>query len=221
MDQRGMDGPYNEDYYLRGEEKGISNYTDYRWMKDRTMPMAKRLIEVMGVKPGHTFLDIGCALGFTVKALRRLGVDAWGQDISKWAVKNCDPEVSRYVHNEIQHTEYDHVLMKDLTEHLHPRDLGKLISRVMLLEPQSVLIVVPLSEEINGPYVRAEDNKDVTHVIRWPLQEWMRFLHQPCNGEDYVLTGSWHIPGLKPTSLSHLGSCGFISIRRYSGPESE
>lgn len=203
---------YDEDYYLRGVAKGISNYTDYRWMEERTMAMAKRLIEVMGIRPGDRFLDFGCARGFAVKALRRLGVDAWGSDISKWAVENCDAEVRGYVHNDVQPGGYDHVLLKDLAEHLEPAELLHVIDRLLSIMEKSMLLVVPLSAVKDGPYVREEDNKDVTHIVRWPLEEWLRFLQRP--GDEFVLTASWHIPGLKPTSLSSPESCGFIMIRR-------
>jgi hypothetical protein len=213
MDDHGMDGRYNEDYYLRGEAKGVSNYTNYRWMEDRTMAMARRLVEVMGIERGDSFLDVGCALGFTVKALRRLGIEAYGQDISQWAVKNCDPEVADYVHTNVLHERYDHILMKDLCEHLEAPALKRLVDQMLSMVVKSVLVIVPLSEKASGPYIRAEDNKDVTHVIRWPLEQWMRFLQRPT--EEFIVSGSWHIPGLKPTSLSCLGSCGFITLTRH------
>lgn len=39
------------------------------------------------------FLDIGCGCGALVKKLRELGMDAWGLDISEYAIANsCAPE---------------------------------------------------------------------------------------------------------------------------------
>jgi SAM-dependent methyltransferase len=39
--------------------------------------------------PTRTHLDVGCATGFVVEALRELGIDAWGSDISGWAVDHA------------------------------------------------------------------------------------------------------------------------------------
>jgi SAM-dependent methyltransferase len=39
--------------------------------------------------PTVTHLDVGCATGFVVEALREVQVDAWGSDISGWAVDHA------------------------------------------------------------------------------------------------------------------------------------
>ena len=39
----------------------------------------------------QSFLDIGCAKGFLVRALRERGLDAWGFDHSRWAIDHADP----------------------------------------------------------------------------------------------------------------------------------
>jgi len=46
---------------------------------------------------GKKVLEIGCAKGFLVKDLRDMGVDAWGLDVSQYAVDNCEPEVAPYL----------------------------------------------------------------------------------------------------------------------------
>lgn len=38
--------------------------------------------------PGNRVLDVGCAAGFVVEALRELGLDAWGTDISHYALEH-------------------------------------------------------------------------------------------------------------------------------------
>lgn len=211
-----MTSQFSEDYYLRGVEKGLSNYTDYKWMPERTLPFAKRLIEVLGIGGTDTVLDWGCALGFTVKALHQLGIDAWGYDTSEWAINNCDSQVKFRVHTTIKHDGYDHVLLKDLCEHLQPIDLMKTSDWLLASTRKSILVMVPLSEQVGGQYVRKEDDMDVTHVLRWPLEEWMNFFHRRIGDRDWQLQGSWHIAGLKPTSLSHKKSCGFITIRKIT-----
>jgi hypothetical protein len=209
-----MQAKYDERYFRYGKEDGVSNYTDYQWLEERTMAFASRLIDVMQMPPRSTFLDFGAARGYTVKALRRMEIDAWGYDISKWAVENCDPEVNGFVHQSIQHDSYGFVMLKDVCEHLEVIELMRVADHLLKITKRCILIMVPLTEQVGGPYVRKEDDMDVTHNIRWPLGEWMKFFANRIPGESWSLQGSWHIPGLKPTSLSHPRSCGFISLRR-------
>lgn len=219
-----MQTPYDADYFLRGKETGVSNYTDYRWLETETMALARRVVEVMDIKPGDTFFDYGCARGYLVKAMRRLGVDAWGCDISQWAIENCDAEVKRYVScgsaASLGMGTFDHVWMKDVAEHLEPLDLAMVLNWMVKAAQKSILLIVPLARGGGDftidrrRYVRDEDNQDKTHIIRWTLEEWMEFVWGAADHNEWQLQGSWHIPGLKPASLSPPKSCGFITLRQ-------
>lgn len=44
-----------------------------------------------------SILFIGCAQGFEVKYFRDKGVQAFGVDVSDWAIDNCEPESKEYV----------------------------------------------------------------------------------------------------------------------------
>lgn len=46
---------------------------------------------------GKTVLELGCAKGFIVKSLRDLGVNAYGIDISEYAVGQCETEVASFI----------------------------------------------------------------------------------------------------------------------------
>lgn len=45
----------------------------------------------------HNLLDVGCAYGFLVRHLRRRGVEAWGIDISEFALKSAPDDISTYL----------------------------------------------------------------------------------------------------------------------------
>ena len=49
---------------------------------------AEKLVSTMGLIPGDRVLDVGCAYGMVVKALRDLGIDAVGIDVSQWGARN-------------------------------------------------------------------------------------------------------------------------------------
>ena len=208
---------YDADYYLDGLNSGKSNYENYSWLPDLTLPMADHLKRAMRIADGDTVLDVGCARGYLVKALRMRGVNAFGYDTSEWAIANCDEGVKGYVSNTLPEDYHDHVVMKDVAEHIHPDELHHLLNTLLVNTRRSMLLIVPLSAQINGLYLRPEDNADSSHIIRWPLEQWMRFINKMVIGglsDHFVVTGSWHYPGLKPASAQTPESCGFIHITR-------
>jgi glycosyltransferase involved in cell wall biosynthesis len=79
------------------------------------------------IKASHgprTVLDAGCAIGFLVKALRERDVEAWGIDISEYAIRNAASEVRRCcsvasVTDELAR-DYDLVVCIEVLEHLPP-----------------------------------------------------------------------------------------------------
>lgn len=206
---------YGEDYFMRGQQCGISNYTNYRWLKEPTIALAKRLVEVLDIKPADTVLDYACARGFLVKAFRLIGVDAWGYDISDWAIQNCHPDVTGYVSTGSHWSTFDHITGKDFFEHVPEPEMSGVMRSILGAFRKNVLLIVPLSRVIGQSYIRPEDNSDVTHVVRWPLETWLDFVQSHVTDDNVSVSGSWHIPGLKPSSPSPIKSCGFIHIKRY------
>src|SRR5436189_1421332 len=73
---------YGEMYFDGPREYGYGGYRyDGRWQ-----PVAKDIVDHFGLKPGDRVLDIGCAKGFLVKDLITLDIDAYGVDISRYAL---------------------------------------------------------------------------------------------------------------------------------------
>ena len=86
---------YGEMYFDGPREYGYGGYSyDGRWK-----PVAKDIIEHFSLKPGSRILDIGCAKGFLVKDLLNEGMDAYGLDISEYAIRNCEEEVIGRLHS--------------------------------------------------------------------------------------------------------------------------
>ena len=85
---------YGQMYFDGPREYGYGGYKyDGRWKS-----VAKDLIEHFSLVAGDRILDIGCAKGFLVKELIDLGIDAYGIDISDYAVRNCHPAVIGRIH---------------------------------------------------------------------------------------------------------------------------
>lgn len=80
---------FGQMYFDGPREYGYGGYSyDGRWQ-----PVAKDIADHFGLKAGDRVLDIGCAKGFLVKDLLALGIDAYGVDVSRYALMNCEPEV--------------------------------------------------------------------------------------------------------------------------------
>jgi SAM-dependent methyltransferase len=80
---------YGKMYFDGPREYGYGGYKyDGRWI-----PVAKDIVKHFNLKKNNKVLDIGCGKGFLVKDLLNLGIDAYGIDVSQYALENCEKEV--------------------------------------------------------------------------------------------------------------------------------
>jgi len=87
---------YGEVYFDGPREYGYGGYRyDGRWV-----PVARDIVVHFNLKPGMRVLDVGCAKGFLVKDLMQVcpGLEAFGLDISRYALMHCEPEVVGRLH---------------------------------------------------------------------------------------------------------------------------
>jgi len=86
---------FGEQYFDGPRDFGYGGYKyDGRWK-----PVAKDIINHFSLSPGDKVLDIGCGKGFLVKDLLELGIDAYGLDISSYALLKCEDEVIGRLHH--------------------------------------------------------------------------------------------------------------------------
>ncbi len=87
---------FGREYFDGTREQGYGGYRyDGRWL-----PIAEDIISHFSLKPGDRVLDVGCGKGFLVKDLMKAcpGLEAFGLDISEYALLNCEPEVVGRLH---------------------------------------------------------------------------------------------------------------------------
>jgi SAM-dependent methyltransferase len=172
-----MNNLFNDDYYERGLEKGLSCYSNYRWIPELTIPMCVDMISYLHIGAKHTVLDYGCAKGYAVKAMRLLHLEAYGVDISEYAINSAPKEVSEYLYliNEMDeiplanNSKYDWTIAKDVLEHVPYAAIVDTISKIRQAT-KNLFAIVPLGE--NGKYIVPAYELDVTHHIREPLSWW-------------------------------------------------
>ena len=87
---------FGEMYFDGPREYGYGGYRyDGRWV-----PVARDIVSRFDLKPGMRVLDVGCAKGFLVKDLMIVcpGLEAFGLDISTYALTHCDPATVGRLH---------------------------------------------------------------------------------------------------------------------------
>jgi len=87
---------YGFHYFDGPREYGYGGYRyDGRWI-----PVAADMVKHFDLKPGDRVLDVGCAKGFLVKDFMKAcpGLEAFGLDISHYALMHCEPEVIGRLH---------------------------------------------------------------------------------------------------------------------------
>ena len=87
---------YGEQYWDGPREYGYGGYRyDGRWR-----PVARDMIAHYELQPGMKVLDVGCGKGFLVKDLMTEcpGLEAFGLDVSRYALMNAPPELAGRLH---------------------------------------------------------------------------------------------------------------------------
>lgn len=180
---------FDEAYYLDGLRSRKSMYENFRWMPEIAFSRAS---VIRRLYPGASILDLGCSFGYIVYALRLMGVDAYGYDISEYAIWNCKEEIREFVFcDREQVPAVDVVFGKDILEHIPygvlPAEL-KWIASVC----KEACFVVPFGED--KKYRILEYALDTTHVICENEEWWtINFVEAGFIIRDF----SHYVPGIK------------------------
>lgn len=112
----------------------------------------------------RTAMDVGCALGFLVEALRARGVDARGIDVSEYAVGQAHPDVAPFLAVASATTplsgRYDLLTCIEVVEHMPPAEAERAID-VMTAAADDILFSSSPS-----------DHAESTHVNVQPPEAW-------------------------------------------------
>lgn len=123
--------------------------------------VADRIVE--GIRPGSV-MDAGCALGFLVETLRDRGVDAWGVDISAYAIDAAFEAIRPYVRVASVTVpfgrRFDLVTCIEVVEHMPPAEAAAAIAN-LCAHADDVLFS-------SSPY----DHRELTHHNVQPPAYW-------------------------------------------------
>jgi len=137
----------------------------------RDFPIHQTKVDyILSTDPRGKVMDIGCAMGYIVGRLRKAGVDAWGVDISRYALSHAPEEVKPYLKLAsadslpFHDKEFDMAISFSVFEHLPPGIVAKAIAEVVRVANRGIISVTPGDD----PHF----DEDVTHQTKQPLSWW-------------------------------------------------
>lgn len=198
---------YGENYFEHGVKMGLSGYENYRWLPERIYREVRAVIHLLGIKPQQRVLEVGCAKGYWVRGFREYGINAYGYDISDYAISHCDESVKNYLSKEIPNEEFDFIVSRNTFEHIKADELEFLLKKFIKIT-EVVFFTVPLIDPQTGDYVM--QMPDITHEIKWTNADWTNFCEK-C-GWEYVINYS-KIDGLHENFKDYKNSIGFYILK--------
>ena len=174
------------------DKKGVcyNGYTyDGRWI-----PIVKRLIEHYNLKQGDKIFDVGAGKGYLVYDLLNFGLDAYGIDISQYAI-NCSPPEIRWRLKEgnakdlhmYKDKQFDLVISITTIHNLEEEDCRKAVKEIQRVGKHAFITV---------DSYRNEEEKQ--RILEWNItaetiksdKEWIQLFKE----EGYTGDFWWFVP---------------------------
>jgi len=173
---------YDKIYYDDGVCSGKSCYVNYRWMPELTIKMAYNFIRYLDIDSSNRILDYGCAMGYLVKAFRILDIDAYGCDISEYAISHADADVRDHcylIDPDYPQFEgqYDWIITKDVLEHMEFEQI-KIFLNKSHEATEKMFHIIPLGDD-DGRFVVPEYHDDPSH-IQIHTVDWWNNIFESC-----------------------------------------
>lgn len=159
---------YGPDYF--------QHYSDLRSADDTPPPpyrcgepvweqsFAAKAREIAARLGPRTVLDAGCAIGFLVQALRREGVEAYGVDVSEWAISQVPEAIRAHCWSGSITTElprdYDLITCIEVLEHLPAQEAEAALGNLCRHTTRVLFSSTP------------DHFDEVTHVNVQPPEHW-------------------------------------------------
>lgn len=191
---------FNKDYFENGINSlyGFANISPY---SDETyLPQARDLAKKLSqhLHEGDFFLEIGCAKGFMTGALRELGFNGVGIDISRYATRHsrkkdrgvlvCGDIIDMPFKDQVFTTAW----ASNILEHIPIEFLERALEGIKrILTPNALLFVlVPLhglEEELDGSHVSVLTKEEWLTLFRKYFQIENVLEYEPNNLEEFIL----------------------------------
>lgn len=176
--------PYTKEYFEGG---GLGNYTGYE-DDPKFEHRADEVIRLLDEKRTKKLkvLEIGCAKGFLVKHLRDNGVEAWGIDVSDYAISQAPENIKDFVQVwdateplPFKDNEFDAVISYEVLEHIEESASLALLAECRRVGKDQIHMIGCIEYDFGG---------DHTHINLKPFTWWAdkfpRTFISRCNEKD-------------------------------------
>lgn len=168
---------FNEDYFEgRKGEYTLSQTSGVGKLVFNTVSGYRAAVIKLHLNPTKV-LDVGCGTGNLVKYLRRLGVDAYGIDVSEKAIELADSEVKPFLRVgditklPFEDESFDVVTTFDVLEHINVKKLQKAVKECNRVAKKNIIHKIYTTR--NG-FITKYHRKDFSHTSVFPHKWWQR-----------------------------------------------
>ncbi|MGH9164950.1 MAG: class I SAM-dependent methyltransferase [Acidimicrobiales bacterium] len=206
LDRMGLSG--YERYDRDTSNANVSAYLVWRWF------------------PARRTLDVGCATGFVVEALRELGVDAQGVDVSQFAVEQAAHGARGHLHYgdltrrlPFPAQRFDVVTALETLEHLPPELVPRTVAELYRVTSGYLVATIPsFGPNPNGPGgwfpVKVRDDRLEHYIGLGPGYEgpipyddlYRDAAGQPIEGHLTIASFSWWTRRFEETGFVRCGA---------------
>ena len=148
---------FESERYWHGDWGYRQGYQDF--------PIHEQVVELIRSRNPKRVLDVGCAMGFIVQRLMEKGIDAYGVDISNYAISRAPEEVKPYLQVASAHDlpfpsqSFDLIYCASVLEHIPEDFTDKVIAEFKRVAKRAILGIA-----YKDPYSTLDAHGDISHV---------------------------------------------------------
>lgn len=160
---------YDRDYFIGGNK---SNYGDYKEAGGVMKELSEMIFKLFKPK---SLLDIGCAYGYVPIYLRKIGVEAYGIDISDFAIaqgnKNYLVVGDATDLHPFKDRQFEVVIASELMEHIPEVKIDKAIEEAKRVSKRFIIYLIAMTGFTSHDSVH---DHDISHVSMKNRKFWLK-----------------------------------------------
>lgn len=191
-------GFYDKEYYFgkKGEYKRYLTPVLRRLLTSVVETYRAWLIKLF-LKP-KKLLDVGCGTGTLVKKLRRLGVDAYGLEISDYALQSADDDIKPFLIKgsinklPFEDNSFDTVISFDVLEHIERTNIKSAVKETIRVASKNILHKIYTTDNL---WITLFHGYDPSHLSIMSAKDWRNLFRQ---FDNVILTkkGFFKLPSI-------------------------
>jgi len=180
---------YDEDYF----EHGLKSNWDlgYTWPRFAGLFQETAAFLNSMFSEASSYLDIGCAKGFLMRALHELGKECWGFDHSKWAIEHAEECARSFILqasvDDISYNrQFDVLLALSIFESLTEAQALSFLCRARAWTRQAIFATIPSVQQEKEEGWSKQNDYDLSHITIKSRQWWHELFLRAGWRQDYL-----------------------------------